>query len=93
MDHDTEKVPADHPNDVSPVKTTSTDDVVDGIANDVSEEEAAHIMRRIDRRLVTTVGFMYCVSLMDRTNLGSASVAGLLTELNLVGNRYVSSNA
>ncbi len=32
-------------------------------------EEQKKIIRRIDIRLVLTLGFMYCVSLMDRTNL------------------------
>lgn len=36
-----------------------------------TEKERRHIMRRIDRRLVVTVGAMYCVSLMDRTNMVS----------------------
>lgn len=31
--------------------------------------EQRKIIRRIDRRLVLTLAFMYCVSLMDRTNL------------------------
>jgi hypothetical protein len=34
-----------------------------------SEKEQKKIIRRIDRRLVLTLAFMYCVSLMDRTNL------------------------
>ena len=38
-----------------------------------TEKEQKKIMRRIDRRLVLTLGFMYCVSLMDRTNLGAAA--------------------
>ena len=32
-------------------------------------EEQKNIVRRIDRRLVLTLGFMYCVSLMDRVSL------------------------
>jgi hypothetical protein len=40
-------------------------------------EEQKKIIRRIDFRLVTTLGFMYCVSLMDRTNLGIAAVGGM----------------
>ena len=40
-------------------------------------EEQKKIIRRIDRRLVLTCGFLYCVSLMDRTNLGIASVGGM----------------
>lgn len=40
-------------------------------------EEQKKIIRRIDIRLVLTLGFMYCVSLMDRTNLGIAAVGGM----------------
>lgn len=34
------------------------------------------IIRRIDLRLAVTLGVLYCISLLDRTNLGAASVAG-----------------
>ncbi len=39
-------------------------------------EEQRKIIHRIDRRLVVTVGVLYCISLMDRTNLSAASIAG-----------------
>ena len=52
-------------------------------------EEQKKIMRHVDRRLVLTVGAMYCVSLMDRTNLGAANIAGMGVDLMLIGNRYV----
>lgn len=38
--------------------------------------EQKSIIRRIDYRLVLTLGALYCVSLMDRTNLGFAAIAG-----------------
>lgn len=38
--------------------------------------EQKRIVRRVDYRLVTTVGLMYCISLLDRTNLGNAIIAG-----------------
>lgn len=53
-------------------------------------QQQRRIMRRIDRRLIPTLGVMYCVSLMDRTNLGAANIAGMSVELSLVGERYVS---
>ncbi|KAK4124656.1 general substrate transporter [Parathielavia appendiculata] len=53
-----------------------------------SPEEQKRIKRQIDRRLVLTVGAMYCVSLMDRTNLGAANIAGMGVDLKLIGNRY-----
>lgn len=55
-----------------------------------SQAEQRSIIRRIDRRLVITVGAMYCVSLMDRTNMSAANIAGMSVELNLINNRYVS---
>lgn len=54
----------------------------------MSPAEEKRIKRHIDRRLVMTVGAMYCVSLMDRTNLGAANIAGMSTELKLIDNRY-----
>jgi len=53
-----------------------------------SPDEQKKIIRRIDRRLVLTVGAMYCISLMDRTNLGAANIAGMGTDLVLIGDRY-----
>ncbi|KKY24692.1 putative phthalate transporter [Diplodia seriata] len=51
--------------------------------------EQRKIIRRIDLRLVVTVGVMYCVSLMDRTNLSAANIAGMSVELDMeVGYRY-----
>lgn len=53
--------------------------------------EQKKIIHRLDRRLVTVVGVMYCVSLMDRSNLSNAAIAGMNAELELtVGMRYVS---
>lgn len=54
-----------------------------------TEKEQKSIIRRIDRRLVVTVGAMYCVSLMDRTNMSAANIAGMNKELVLTGYKYV----
>ncbi|KAL3471522.1 major facilitator superfamily domain-containing protein [Aspergillus californicus] len=54
----------------------------------LSDEDQQRIKRRIDRRLIPIVGLMYCVSLVDRTNVAAASVAGMIEDLNLIGNRY-----
>jgi MFS family permease len=53
-----------------------------------SPEEQKKIIRRVDRRLVVTLGVLYCCSLMDRTNLGAANIAGMAKGLNLIGDRY-----
>lgn len=57
--------------------------------SEFSPEEQSSIIRRIDRRLVGTVGVLYCVSLMDRTNLSAANIAGMSAELEMdAGYRY-----
>ncbi|KAF1828222.1 MFS general substrate transporter [Decorospora gaudefroyi] len=48
-----------------------------------STKEQRKIIHRIDRRLVVTVGVLYCISLMDRTNLSAASIAGMQVDLKL----------
>lgn len=50
--------------------TSDSDRLNEERINRFSPEEQKKIIRRIDRRLVLTLGFLYCVSLMDRTNLG-----------------------
>jgi len=55
-----------------------------------SPAEQKRIIRTIDRRLIITCGLMYCISLMDRTNLSAAAIAGMTVELRLSINfRYV----
>jgi len=44
----------------------------------LAEQKA--IMFRVDRRLVLTLGFLYMVSLIDRTNLGAAAIAGYVSD-------------
>lgn len=85
MDRNSEKLGVDQIDDNAAYQTDSN--ILD---NEFTPAEQKRIIQRIDRRLVTTVGVMYCVSLMDRTNLGNAIIAGMGTELMLVGDRYVS---
>jgi len=60
-----------------------------GIENAFTPAEQRKIMWRIDTRLILSLAFMYCVSLMDRTNLGIAAVAGMAVDLQTtVGSRY-----
>ncbi|OAG00785.1 MFS general substrate transporter [Paraphaeosphaeria sporulosa] len=63
----------------TPTKTSYDQDY----ESEFTEQEQKKIIHRIDRRLVVTVGVLYCISLMDRTNLSAASVAGMTRELKL----------
>ncbi|KAK8132142.1 phthalate transporter [Apiospora kogelbergensis] len=87
QEHYGEKASVDHVADVahSEQNVSSTQD---DWQNEFTPQEQKNIMKRIDRRLVTTVGVMYCVSLMDRTNLSAANIAGMDKDLKLIGDRY-----
>ncbi|KAI3337215.1 MFS general substrate transporter [Xylariaceae sp. AK1471] len=82
MEHDSDKDPkaVDH---IEKSQTNVSDEV-----DDYDEDEAKRIVRKIDRRLLVTIGFMYCVSLIDRTNISAAAIAGLIEDLKLTGDRY-----
>lgn len=79
-----DSIMSDHDRDRDPeksdileyVSTTQTKDSNDARINEFTEAQQKAIYTRIDRRLVTTLGLLYCASLMDRTNLGSAAIAG-----------------
>jgi len=49
-----------------------------------SPQEQSRIMKRLDRRIVAITGLIYCISLMDRTNLSAAAIAGMTKELKIV---------
>lgn len=79
------------PNDVDEEKTKQC--ASSEVDNDVefSLKEQRRVIHIIDRRLVVILGLMYCVSLIDRTNLSNAAIAGMTADLNLdIGFRYVS---
>ena len=69
--HDEEKKGVEHidrlDTDASPIELDDEEEF--------SPEEQKRIIRRIDRRLIATCGFMYCISLLDRTNLSAAIIA------------------
>jgi hypothetical protein len=76
MANDIEKVSAENVETVdSNVPVTNR-----GVDIDVDEEytyaEQRKIVHRVDRRLVTMCGAAYCISLMDRTNVSAAAIAG-----------------
>ena len=48
----------------------------DPIIDRYTEEEVKKVIRKVDRRLIPLCGLMYCVSLLDRTNLSNAAIAG-----------------
>lgn len=67
-----------------PVREDLDDDPV------YSYVEQRKIIHRLDRRLITIAGVIYMNSLMDRSNLPNAAIAGMNVDLDMVeGFRYV----
>lgn len=57
----------------------------DDEAGRFSTKNAASIKRQIDFRLIPCLGLMYFVSLMDRKNVANAAIAGMRTDLDMLG--------
>ncbi|KAG9251905.1 major facilitator superfamily domain-containing protein [Emericellopsis atlantica] len=72
-----------HEKEVSPMVEALDDDPV------YSYKEQRKIIGRVDRRLITVAGIIYMNSLMDRSNLPNAGIAGMNVDLGMVtGFRY-----
>jgi MFS family permease len=51
-------------------------------------DQEKKVWRKIDLRLMPILALMYMVSFLDRGNIGNAGVQGLVTQLDLTGDRY-----
>lgn len=51
----------------------------DAIVDAFPDAHVRRVLRKIDIRLIPICGIMYCVSLLDRTNLSNAAIAGCLS--------------
>lgn len=89
---DIEKHGSEHiENPLEPTYTKASETINDARINRYTPEEQRKIVHRVDRRLVLTLGVLYCCSLVDRTNLSSANIAGMAKgpgSLNFVGSQY-----
>jgi len=48
----------------------------------------ATLLRKMDIRLIPVLALLYLMSFLDRGNIGNARLAGLESDLGLVGNQY-----
>jgi sugar phosphate permease len=59
-----------------------------GKINDSTRAKDKKLLRRIDLRVLPWICLLYALSLIDRTNISAAKVAGMAKDLVLTGNRY-----
>ncbi|KAH9889737.1 major facilitator superfamily domain-containing protein [Xylariomycetidae sp. FL2044] len=47
------------------------------------------LLRKLDMRLLPAVGILYLLSFLDRSNVGNARIEGLLDDLHMTGDQYL----
>ncbi|KAL4911073.1 hypothetical protein BDW74DRAFT_164718 [Aspergillus multicolor] len=55
---------------------------------DIDPKLEARVVRKLDLRVPTLLGFLYLLALLDRSNIGNARIAGMEDDLSLHGNQY-----
>ncbi|KAH8696456.1 putative MFS transporter [Talaromyces proteolyticus] len=59
-----------------------------GIGASYTPEEERDVVKRLDKRLVLFLAFLYLLSFLDRSNIGNAKIAGLSDDLRLSSSQY-----
>ncbi|OAX32847.1 MFS general substrate transporter [Rhizopogon vinicolor AM-OR11-026] len=54
----------------------------------LTPEQERKLWRKIDMRLIPVLSLMYLLAYLDRANIGNAKLEGLITQLDLTGNKY-----
>jgi hypothetical protein len=53
-----------------------------------TKEEEEAVIRKLDWHLMPLIFVLYSLSVLDRSNLGNAKIAGMTKDIDLAGNRY-----
>ncbi|KAH6991326.1 major facilitator superfamily domain-containing protein [Ilyonectria sp. MPI-CAGE-AT-0026] len=72
----------------SKVVESSPDSDGAGTITDVEINERS-LLRKIDAKLLPAVGILYLLSFLDRSNVGNARIEGMVDDLNMTGNQYL----
>nr|QFR37089.1 MFS transporter [Cyberlindnera americana] len=73
------------------VEVTGDVDEAMGLAMEhiqITPEEDARLLRKIDLYLLPLCCFLYCVQFMDKVSSGNAAIMGLKTDLGMTGDKY-----
>ncbi|UZP40304.1 hypothetical protein NXS19_008120 [Fusarium pseudograminearum] len=71
-------------NDLSP----DLSDEAGTVSTEVPVNEKA-LLRKLDLRLLPAVGILYLLSFLDRSNVGNARIEGMIDDLHMSGNEYL----
>ncbi|KIV99683.1 uncharacterized protein PV09_08674 [Verruconis gallopava] len=73
-------------NKLNDIKTENADQ--DDVSQGMTAKEQKHAIRKVDRRVVPLLTFLYLISFIDRSNIGNANIAGMNNDLKLHGLQY-----
>ncbi|CAD6583328.1 MAG: hypothetical protein CYPHOPRED_002339 [Cyphobasidiales sp. Tagirdzhanova-0007] len=54
----------------------------------IDKRQETRLLRKVDLYMIPVFGLVYLFAFLDRGNIGNAKVAGMATDLKLVGNQY-----
>ncbi|KND90424.1 putative transporter [Tolypocladium ophioglossoides CBS 100239] len=60
-----------------------------GMLEPSSEVNEKSLLRKIDAKLLPAVGILYLLSFLDRSNVGNARIEGMVDDLGMTGNQYL----
>ncbi|KAF9225037.1 MFS general substrate transporter [Gyrodon lividus] len=80
--------PGESGSGVRPQKHEAYDSDEQIAAPNLAPGQEHKLWRRIDLRILPIITLMYLLSFMDRGNIGNAKLDGLMTQLDLTGNKY-----
>ena len=86
--NDPEKAASYEGNNTDQVEHVVTKEGTDYTFIRPTEQEKAAVIRKLDSRLLPLVFVLYSLSVLDRSNLGNARLAGMEDDIDLSGRRY-----
>jgi hypothetical protein len=67
---------------------TKSESQVQAHVSRFTKEEEEIVIRKLDWHLMPLIFVLYSLSVLDRSNLGNAKIAGMQKDIDLSGNRY-----
>ncbi|KAG0694942.1 MFS general substrate transporter [Suillus ampliporus] len=94
MTYTVNAVPVDHLASISSENKQHDEDRLDDSSSNLKNmpmltpEQEKKLWRKVDLRLMPILGLMFLLASLDRGNIGNAKLEGLVTQLDLTGNRF-----
>ncbi|CAH0032475.1 unnamed protein product [Clonostachys rhizophaga] len=64
-------------------------EILENVNEGASKDFEKSLLRKIDGQLLPAVGILYLLSFLDRSNVGNARLEGLVDDIGITGNQYL----